>query len=663
MGNTLHLDDEEPSQHCNSFRKLPDASSPNPPSIHFNTSLLTSNKTETEIITDILNSSFLSTARSRTSLTVVDKSKAKLSSPSHSPVSPILETDNKELTLNPTLTLDLGSRLCKVQSDEENSSNVTDESSLSEEPIKTIAGSLEKDIRQIYKFKEVLGGGHFGTVRIGFRRLDPLPHKLYAIKSISKKHLTKKDLEELTKEVDIISSLDHPNIINFYETYHDQLYFHIVMELCSGKDLFERVLDSNMNITERKVAMIIMKVLHAISYCHLRGITHRDLKPENILFESSGVESEIKLIDFGLSKKHFIHEKMHTILGTPYYVAPEVLKGDYDEKCDIWSIGALTYLMLTGEPPFKGDCNNAIFQKILKTEVKFDVKKWKNLSKEAMNFVKTCLDKNPDNRPNAIQALTHEWFSVLLTHVHSSILINKDIMYNIQRYTPCCNFKKYVLKYFINLMGHQEIKQYKNVFYAIDFNHDGTIDKDELEKAFELSGIPITNDELKRILSASIDPLNKQSLDYTEFIMVCLNLKEIMTKEKVETAFNYFDIDNSGHIEASDVYKALLRFGKKVINEDDVYKMIREVTKSPTKQEISFDEFAKLFPCCFNQSNVGNCNNNIHTSCGAVATVNTINTTTNTVNTTNNNINTTNNTNNHGSSHSSPSHKGLERKF
>ena len=556
----------------------------NPPSIYFNSKLLINNKTENDIITDNLNTSLLT---STTTLTMIEVNNNNTNTNTNTNIN---NSNNDTTNVNTDIS----------NTQNISHSNISNEPPLSEEPIKTIAGSLEKDIRQIYKFKEVLGGGHFGTVRIGFRRLDPLPHKLYAIKSISKKHLTKKDLEELTKEVDIISSLDHPNIINFYETYHDQSYFHIVMELCSGKDLFEKVFSSNSNITERKVAMIIMKVLHAISYCHLRGITHRDLKPENILFETSGIESEIKLIDFGLSKKHFTHEKMHTILGTPYYVAPEVLKGDYDEKCDIWSIGALTYLLLSGEPPFKGDCNNAIFQKILKTEVKFDMKKWKHLSKEAMQFVRHCLDKNPDNRPNAIKALAHEWFSALFTQVQSSILINKDIMMNIKHYMQCCNLKKYVLKYFINLMGHHEIKQFKHVFYAVDFKHDGTIDKDELVKAFELSGITITNDEVKCVLSASIDHVNKHSLDYTEFIMVCLNLKEIITKDKVKIAFNYFDINNSGYIEASDVYKALLRFGKKVINEEDVHKMIKEVSKST---KISFEEFAMMFPCCYSINN------------------------------------------------------------
>ena len=249
---------------------------------------------------------------------------------------------------------------------------------LFENPIKYKAGSLLQDIRKIYKFRDNLGGGHFGKVRLGYRRNEK-PPPFYAIKSISKRNLTDKDLEDLIKEVDIISCLDHPNIIKFYETYHDKFYFHIVMELCKGKEVFDRIVEDG-RIKEKKVCMVIMKVLHAISCCHSRGVTHRDLKPENILFETLDSESEIKLIDFGLSRKVFNDEKMHTILGTPYYVAPEVLQGEYDEKCDIWSIGALTYIMLCGDPPFKGNSNHEIFNKILREDVKFSSKKWEKIS-------------------------------------------------------------------------------------------------------------------------------------------------------------------------------------------------------------------------------------------------------------------------------------------
>lgn len=615
MGNTQLAQEEEIPMSLPSLTALP-SQNPNPAEIHINHNIITSQitpKTPAEIIAEFINIPIF--PQHKISFCAKDKAPTKTTNRLENqpqnvhPQSYHLSTmKHNEKSIENNMTT--AKTECSENEYQETNNNQgqidlldnLNDSTISEEPIKTEAGSLQIDIRKIYKFKDVLGGGHFGTVRIGFRRNEPAPHRLYAIKSICKKHLSPKDLEELTKEVDIISSLDHPNIIKFYETYHDKFYFHIVMELCTGKDLFEKIRSCNGKIQERKVGIVIMKVLHAISYCHARGITHRDLKPENILFESSEADSEIKLIDFGLSRKYSSNEKMHTILGTPYYVAPEVLKGSYDEKCDIWSIGALTYIMLSGEPPFKGQCNNDIFHKILHNDLKFDSKKWSNISPAAIEFVKSCLDKNPEKRPNAVQAMGSEWFDILLSHVHSSLYINKELLSNVKTYTPCCRFKRYVLKYFINMMSHSEIKQYKQMFYLVDFDHDGTISRSEIEKAFTMSGMAVTNEEIKKILTAS-DDMNKQSLDYSEFIIVCLNLKKLITREKVEGAFNYFDIDNSGAIEALDIENALLRFGKRILNEDDVYKMIREVTKKPNKKDISFDEFVSIFPCCFDKKN------------------------------------------------------------
>ena len=266
--------------------------------------------------------------------------------------------------------------------------------------------SLMKDIRKEYKFLKPLGEGHFGTVRKAHRRSEKEPYHYFAIKSISIKNLSQKDYNDLVKEVDIISGLDHPNIIKFYETYHDKYFFHIVMELCQGKEVFDNIANHGY-MPEKKVVNIIFKVLLAIAHCHSRGITYRDLKPENILFESLKSDAEIKLIDFGLSRKYAKDEKMHTILGTPYYVAPEVLKGEYDEKCDIWSIGAITYLRLYGDPPFTGSSNNEIFKKIVKNELKFNPYKWKYISDSAKDFVKWCLNKNASERPSASKAVTH----------------------------------------------------------------------------------------------------------------------------------------------------------------------------------------------------------------------------------------------------------------
>jgi len=462
----------------------------------------------------------------------------------------------------------------------------------SDNTLMSIGGSLYQDIRKIYKFKDVLGGGHFGTVRIAYKRNEE-PRKYYAIKSISKKNLTEKDLQDLIKEVEIISNLDHPNIIKFFETYHDEYYFHIVMELCKGKEVFDKIIEEE-SISEIKVAKIIYKVLSAIYYCHTNGISHRDIKPENILFESTEQDADIKLIDFGLSRKYNSNEKMHTILGTPYYVAPEVLKGDYDEKCDLWSIGAISYIMLCGEPPFSGKSNNEIFKKIMTEEISFEKSKWKNISNEAKNFIKECMCKYPEKRVTAKKTFEHPWFKNINEEVHSQNL-DPEILNNIKNFNSPQKFKKLVLKFMITFLTQKELKELKKAFYAIDYDHTGKINIDELEKAFRQCNLNVSQEELEKIIAFS-DDHGTGKIEYTDFIVASINQKKLIDKEKLVTAFKYFDVDDSGFIDASDVKKALLRSGKNIIHDEEIEKIIEEVT-SFEMPKISLEDFLKLFDC------------------------------------------------------------------
>ena len=456
------------------------------------------------------------------------------------------------------------------------------------------ASSLRKDIRKEYKFLKPLGGGHFGTVRKAHRRSEKEPYQYFAIKSISIKNLTQKDYNDLVKEVDIISGLDHPNIIKFYETYHDKYFFHIVMELCQGKEVFDNIANHGF-MSEKKVVNIIFKVLLAIAHCHSRGITHRDLKPENILFESLKPDAEIKLIDFGLSRKYSKDEKMHTILGTPYYVAPEVLKGEYDEKCDIWSIGAMTYLMLCGDPPFTGSSNNEIFRKIVKNEVKFNPYKWKNISNSAKDFVKLCLNKNASERPSASKAVEHKWFKNVVKETHSLKNLPKNILINIKNFDIEDKFKQMIIKYLINTMnGGDEINIYKNAFYALNYYHNGWIEPSELKKGYMLSGIDITDEEIEYLYSIIVHP-SKGGIDYTEFLMAVIDKKEIFTYDKIEKAFNYFDINKSGFIEYEDLEEALLKMGKECTESDGINSIINDAIKNLKNNGDKNDNIDKEF--------------------------------------------------------------------
>ena len=473
-------------------------------------------------------------------------------------------------------------------------------------PIIMVPSSLQKDIRKIYKFKEKpLGGGNFGTVRKAYRKADDKNNReYYAIKSIPKKNLTEKDFTNLIKEVSIISGLSHPNIIKFYETYHDEHFFHLVMELCEGKDSYVQIVKEE-KCNEKKVVNLIAKVLLAIAHCHSRGITHRDLKPENILFENNSPDAEIKIIDFGLSRKYSKDVKLHSVLGTPYYVAPEVLKGSYDQKCDIWSIGAMTYLLLCGRPPFNGSTDKEIFDNILCSEVKFDLPIWNNISNNAKSFVKLCLEKNGIKRPSAIKALDHPWFTNVLNATHRLQNLNADILMNIKNFNIKQKFKQMIIKHLLTSMKKGELKVYKNAFFAIDFFHNGCIEEPELKKAFKLKNIEITDEEIN-LLFKILDQNLKGALDYTEFLMAGVNRAELFTKEKLTRVFNYFDINKSGFIENQDLYDCLLRNGKQCINTKDINFFIYEALKdiedkkgydkdSEIFTKVSLDDFLKIF--------------------------------------------------------------------
>ena len=455
--------------------------------------------------------------------------------------------------------------------------------------LKSEGGSLWSDIRKVYKFGQVIGGGTFGSVRVAYRREDS-KKKLVAVKSISKKHMSQNEIEALIKEVEIISSLDHVNIIDFKETYQDSQYFHIVMELCTGKELFDKLIE-NGNLTEKTVCRIIYKILKAILYCHTVGVIHRDIKAENIIFENDQEDSEIKIIDFGLSSKYNPKQKMKSILGTPYYVAPEVLQGEYDDKCDVWSIGVLTYVLLTGSPPFKGKTDFEIFNSIVSNEVSFPEEKFKKVSIEAVSFISECLEKNPKLRPNAVTALKHKWFDGLKKETFDTARLSRKVLENMRLLTTPSKFKKLVLAFMVNLCTAEESKKLKEMFEAIDTNNEGFIDVEELTAAFKSVKIDLSEEKVQEILD-NVDILENGKINYTEFLMATIDLKTKEGRHRIEEAFNYLDVDGSGCITVDDLQSAFLRAGKQILNPEELEKMMSEVNE---KKEVTIEEFLKMF--------------------------------------------------------------------
>lgn len=187
-------------------------------------------------------------------------------------------------------------------------------------------------------------------------------------------------------EVEIMKQIDHPHIVKIYEYFETEHHIFIVMELLEGGELFERI-QNEKTFDEKAAKKIIKEILEAINYLHIKNIVHRDIKPENILFSKNGV---LKIADFGTSK-FFIKSKMKNTHGTPYYIAPEVLDGNYNEKCDVWSVGVILYILLSGYPPFYGNSDEEIMGRVTKGKYDFKWKTFDNVSSNAKNLIKKML--------------------------------------------------------------------------------------------------------------------------------------------------------------------------------------------------------------------------------------------------------------------------------
>ena len=265
-----------------------------------------------------------------------------------------------------------------------------------------------KSVFDKYEVKKKLGKGKFGLVKLGINKETKKP---VAIKIMAKKNMDKSDLELAKVEIDILKIGQHPNIIKLYDVFENENYIYIIMEYCSGGDLLSYFEHYNYELPETKVCEIIHKLLMAIYYLHSYGIVHRDLKPENILMTDLTKSSDIRLLDFGLSKIVGNDEKCTEPYGTLSYVAPEVLLGKpYDKSVDLWSIGIITFLLLCGYLPFDDKhSEREIARQTIQDPVPFSDKIWSKYSPESKIFINGLLQKKTEKRYTIKEVLEHPW--------------------------------------------------------------------------------------------------------------------------------------------------------------------------------------------------------------------------------------------------------------
>ncbi|XP_076950923.1 calcium-dependent protein kinase 1-like [Bidens hawaiensis] len=266
------------------------------------------------------------------------------------------------------------------------------------------------NLKDFFTLGEKLGQGKFGEV---FICIDKGSGELYACKSIAKtKLLTDDDVEDVRREIQIMHHLvEHPNVISIKGEYEDDIAIHVVMELCAGGDLYNRITTYG-HYTERKAAELTRVIIGVVEACHSLGVMHRDLKPENFLFVDGRENALVKTIDFGLSVFFKPGELFHDAVGSPNYVAPEVLKQSYGPEVDVWSAGVIVYILLSGVPPFWAETKQGIFEQVLHGDLDFSFDPWPNIYDGAKDLVRRMLVRDPKNRLTAHEVLCHHWVKV-----------------------------------------------------------------------------------------------------------------------------------------------------------------------------------------------------------------------------------------------------------
>jgi len=416
----------------------------------------------------------------------------------------------------------------------------------------TFVGKLDGVFLDNYEVIRQLGKGGYGKV---YEVKNKKTGEIRACKHLSK--LSIKNLEKFEREINILIKTDHPHIIKLYEIFESQRSLYLVMEECKGGEVFDKIIEhiqSKQMYSEKDAANMFQQVMSSIEYCHNNGICHRDLKPENLLYLNDGNEKDnpIKVIDFGLSQI-FIDRKLKTKVGTAYYVAPEILKGDYTEKCDIWSAGVILYIFLSGDPPFNGPNDSAIYNKISQMKFSFPEKKWKNISNEAKDLIVHMLAPEKE-RYNAKQVLAHPWFK----NASNTPLVdlNFDPMF-FSDYIRGSFIKKIALLFIASRLDENEIRDLKRIFEAFDKGKDGQISIDELQQGLiQLKSSHMKADDVFELFK-TIDADKNGRIDYTEFLAATLQKQTYLRKERLFEAFCVFDKDNSGRISKKELMEVL----------------------------------------------------------------------------------------------------------
>ena len=443
-----------------------------------------------------------------------------------------------------------------------------------------------------------IGSGSFGTV---YEAKNLIFNTKVAMKVIVKKQNMNKLLIE--NEIDILKKLSHPNIVRIYEFYESLNNFYLINEYCDEGELYNYINKSTLN--EQQLAVIFYQVFSGLSYLHENNILHRDLKPENILISKKEVDlsSEevyfwIQIIDFGTAKIFEENKTEKSIVGSAYYIAPEVLKKDYNEKCDTWSVGVILFMFLTGRPPFDGRNNEEIIKSIKTKKLDEQNPKLLQRSPEVRDLVIGLLEKDMNKRLSAKEALNHPWFKKFNGRKLFENFKEEDIQLyidNLLNYTFHSKIQQLVIAFLVhNLPTTDSKRNILKLYRYFNLSGDCKLTKEELINGLKKYKNKEEIDEKVDNLFLLLDSDNNGQIEYEEFLRACIDKKEILTEEYLKYAFKFLDKENKGKLSVQEINNAFLGKG----NEDKLFEIA--LTKDISEVDgdgdgiINFKEFKQL---------------------------------------------------------------------
>ncbi|XP_023639669.1 calcium-dependent protein kinase 24 isoform X2 [Capsella rubella] len=455
-------------------------------------------------------------------------------------------------------------------------------------PSRVLPEPIGDGIHLKYELGKELGRGEFGVTH---ECIEITTRERFACKRISKEKLrTEIDVEDVRREVEIMSCLPkHPNIVSFKEAFEDEDAVYLVMEICEGGELFDRIV-SRGHYTERAAASVAKTILEVVKVCHEHGVIHRDLKPENFLFSNGTETAQLKAIDFGLSIFFKPAQRFNEIVGSPYYMAPEVLRRNYGPEIDVWSAGVILYILLCGVPPFWAETEEGIAHAIVRGNIDFERDPWPKVSHEAKELVKNMLDANPYSRLTVQEVLEHPW--IRNAERAPNVNLGDNVRTKIQQFLLMNRFKKKVLRIVADNLPNEEIAAIVQMFQTMDTDKNGHLTFEELRDGLKKIGQVVPDGDVKMLMDAA-DTDGNGMLSCEEFVTLSIHLKRMGCDEHLQEAFKYFDKNGNGYIELDELKEALWddKLGQ---SSDQWIKDIFFDVDLNKDGRISFDEFKAM---------------------------------------------------------------------